>query len=432
VQGRHTLQLNIYSAAMFRYLGVLVLSLLAFCASAAEEVRLAHALEGVPKWELDQLAARFNKAQAEFRVVPVQSAWPEGELVPLALVPDTRTAELLARGEVRMLWQVLAEGGRPYDARFIPAVAGAFADEKGRLLALPLTTSTPLLFYNRDAFRRAKLDPAKAPRTWYEMPAFMEKLVETGSACPLTTAFPAWILLENMAAWHNEEFATHDNGLVGADARLSFNGRLMVRWISMLSSWLKSGYFSYSGRTDDAEARFASGECAMLTASSASYEALRMRGRFELGVAHLPFYDDLPGAPQNTLVGGAALWALPGASKGQTLGVARFAAWLLRSEVQAEWHQRTGFAPLTAAAHALARRQGHYRRHPAQDIAVGQLVARSPTRHTRGLRLAGMRHIRAIIDDELESVWDGKKTPIDALNHAVERGNAVLVKGGRQ
>ncbi|HWA39598.1 MAG TPA: extracellular solute-binding protein [Burkholderiales bacterium] len=417
---------------MFRYFGALVFSLLASCACAAEEVRLAHALEGVPKWELDQLAARFNKAQAEFRVVPVPSAWPEGELVPLALVSDTRTAELLARGEVRLLWQVLAEGGRSYDARFIPAVAGAFADAKGRLLALPLTTSTPLLFYNRDAFRGAKLDPAKAPRTWYEMPAFMEKLSDAGSACPLTTAFPAWILLENMAAWHNEEFATRDNGLDGADARLSFNGRLMVRWISMLSSWLKSGYFSYSGRTDAAEARFAAGECAMLTSSSASYEMLRVRSRFELGVAHLPFYDDLPGAPQNTLVGGAALWALPGASKKQSLGVARFAAWLLRPDVQAEWHQRTGFAPVTVAAHELARRHGYYRQHPAQDIAVGQLAARSPTRHTRGMRLAGMRHIRTIIDDELESVWDGKKTPIDALNHAVVRGNVVLGKGVKE
>ena len=351
--------------------------------------------------------------------------------MPLALVPDTRTAELLARGEVRLLWQVLAEGGRPYDARHIPAVAAAFADEKGRLLALPLTTSTPLLYYNRDAFRRAKLDPGKAPRTWYEMPAFMEKLADAGSACPLTTTSPAWILLENMAAWHNEEYATHQNGMEGADARLSFNGRLMVRWVSMLSSWLKAGYFSYSGRVDEAEARFASGECAMLTASSASYWALRVRGRFELGVAHLPFYDDLPGAPQNTLAGGAALWAMPGASKRQSLGVARFAAWLLRPEVQAEWHQRTGFAPVTVAALDLSRRHGFYKQHPAQDIAVGQLVSRSPTRHSRGLRLAGLRHIRAIVDDELESVWDGKKTPIDALNEAVIRGNAVLGRGGR-
>lgn len=422
---------NIYSRAMLRrFLCALAASLCVFAAvpaaGAPEEIRLAHGLEGVPKWELEQLAARFNKAQAAFRVVPVPSAWPEGELTPLALVPDTRTAELVGRKEARLLWQVLAEGGGKHDARYIPAVAAPFADEKGRLLALPLTTSTPLLYYNRDTFRKAKLDPRHAPRTWYQMPAAMEKLHEAGSACPLTTAFPAWILLENMSAWHNEAFATRENGMDGPDARLSFNGRLMVRWISMLSSWQKSGYFSYSGRADEAEARFAAGECAMLTASSASYWALRVRSRFALGVAHLPFYDDLPGAPQNTLVGGAALWAMPGASPPQTAGVARFIAWLLRPEVQAEWHQRTGYAPVTVAAYDLARRQGFYKAHPAQDIAVGQLFARAPTPHTRGLRLPGLLSIRAIIDDELESVWSERKTPLDALNHAVLRGNQFL------
>jgi sn-glycerol 3-phosphate transport system substrate-binding protein len=424
---------NIYSRAMLRNF---LCGLAAFffvaaalpAAGAPEEIRLAHGLDGVPKWELDQLAARFNKSQAGFRVVPVPSAWPEGELVPLALVPDTRTAELIVRKEARLLWQVLAENGGKPDARYIPAVAAPFADEKGRLLALPLTTSTPLLYYNRDTFRKAKLDPRHAPRTWYQMPASMEKLYETGSACPLTTAFPAWILLENMSAWHNEEFATQQNGMDGPDARLSFNGQLMVRWIAMLSSWLKSGYFSYSGRTNEAEARFAAGECAMLTASSASYWALRVRSRFELGVAHLPFYDDLPGAPQNTLVGGAALWAMPGASKAQTAGVARFIAWLLRPEVQAEWHQRTGYAPVTVAAYDLTRRQGFYKAHPAQDVAVGQLFARAPTRHTRGLRLPGLPSIRAIIDDELESVWSDRKTPLDALNNAVARGNHFLEK----
>src|SRR5689334_8118579 len=123
---------------MFRYFLPLIF-LFASCAAAArEDIRLAHALDGVPKWELDQLAARFNKSQAEYRVVPVRSDWPEGELVPLALVSDARNAEVLARKEIRPMWQLLAEAGRPFDSRFIPAVTSSFADEKGRLLALPL------------------------------------------------------------------------------------------------------------------------------------------------------------------------------------------------------------------------------------------------------------------------------------------------------
>ena len=408
---------------------ILAFSSAASDVSARQPLTLVHALEGVPRWELEQLAGRFNKSQAEFRLVTLYRALPDHGRADLALVADAMTADLLARRAVQPLWQILAQAGARTDTRFIPAVASSFADEKGRLLALPLTPSTPLLYYNRDAFRKAKLDPRQAPRTWYEMPAWMEKLAEAGSACPLTTTFPAWILLENMAAWHNQAIATHDNGMDGEDARLAFNGHLMVRWIGMLASWQKSGYFSYSGRTDEAEARFTSGECAMLTSSSASYAALRVRSRFELGAAHLPFYDDLPGAPQNTLAGGSALWALAGAPKDSARGIAKFAAWLLRADVQAEWHQRTGYAPLTLAAYELTRRKGFYQAHPAQDIALGQLLARAPTVNSRGVRLAGLPFIRSIVNEELESVWNGKKTPIDALNQAVLRGNALLYPG---
>lgn len=416
---------------MLRSIAFLLLALVAGAAGARQDVTLAHALEGVARWELEQLAARFNKAQSDVHVVPLHRADPDLSRADLALLPDGRTAELLARQVVRPLWAVLADAGVRADARFVPAVASNFADEKGRLLALPLTGSTPLLFYNRDAFRKAKLDPAQAPRTWYEMPAWLEKLAGAGSACPLTTAFPAWILLENMSAWHNEAFATHANGMAGeAGARLAFNGHLMVRWISMLASWKKARYFSYSGRNDEAEARFASGECAMLLSGSSSAYALRVRSRFDVGIAHLPFYDDLPGAPQNTLVGGAALWATAGAAKDASPGIARFVAYLLRPEVQAEWHQRTGYAPVVLAAYELSRRKGFYKEHPAHDIAAGQLLSRSPTPYSRGVRLVGLPGIRSIIDDELESVWDGRKTPIDALNQAVVRGNALLYRHG--
>jgi sn-glycerol 3-phosphate transport system substrate-binding protein len=241
------------------------------------------------------------------------------------------------------------------------------------------------------------------------------------------------VLVENMSAWHNQRFATQGNGMASgaarSEARLAFNTRLMVRWISMLSSWQKAGYFSYSGRRDEAEARFASGECAMLTSSSAAYAQLRRRAGFDFAVAQLPYYDDFDHAPQNTLVGGSALWALAGQSAAQYRGIASFFAYLARPQVQAELHQRTGELPLTTAAYELTRKQGFYDAHPGQEIGVRQLLAR-PTEDSGGIRLGGLRQIRGIIDEELESVWSGRKTPLDALNAAVRRGN-LLLEGGR-
>jgi sn-glycerol 3-phosphate transport system substrate-binding protein len=232
--------------------------------------------------------------------------------------------------------------------------------------------------------------------------------------------------METMSAWHNQAFATHHNGMADGEARLSFNTRLMVRWISVLSSWQKSGYFTYAGRSDEAEARFASGECALLTASSASYHRLRDAAQFDFGVAQLPYYDDFEDAPQNTLVGGSALWVIGGLPPAQYRGAARFLAYLSSIDVQAFWHQRTGFVPITAAAYELSRRQGFYRGHPEHEVAVRQLLLKQPTEDSRGIRLSGLRLIRGIIHEELEAVWNGAKPPLEALNAAVQRGNILL------
>lgn len=420
---------------------LLALSLLcaAALAHAAEEVRLWHAMSGRLGVELDHLVARFNASQQEYRVVSFFQGSYDAVLADdlqlrrgtrhaphIVQVQDAATADMMHSGAALPLWQVMREHGQGADPRYLPAVSAYFSDEEGRLLALPFNISTPVLYYNRDAFRQAKLDPLKPPGTWYEMPAVLGTLVESGWGCALTTTSPSWVLMETMSAWHNQAFATHHNGMADGPARLSFNTRLMVRWISMLSTWRKSGYFSYSGRADEAEARFASGECALLTASSASYDRLRAAAQFDFGVAQLPYYDDFDDAPQNTLIGGSGLWVVGGLPAAEYRGVARFLAYLASIDVQAFWHQRTGYLPITAAAYELSRRQGFYRGHPEQEVAVRQLLLKQPTEDSRGIRLSELRRIRRVIDEELEAVWSGAKPPLEALNAAVYRGNLLL------
>lgn len=389
--------------------------------------------------EINRLAARFNASQKEYRVVPRYKGSYEQTLA-LSLgsrksiwgphifqAYEAGTAELIGQARlVRPLWQVMAESGEALDVKYLPSIAAHFSDADGRLQALPFNLATPVLYYNRDAFRKARLDARHPPRTWYEMPAVLGALVDSGCACALTTTSPAWVLFENMSAWHNEEFATEHNGMDGAEPRLNFNKSLMVRWISILATWVKAGYFTYTGRGIEGEARFASGECAMLTASSASYASLHSRAHFDMGVAQLPYYDDLNDAPQNTLVGGGALWVVAGKSKREYRGVARFLAFIARPQAQAEWQSRTGDMPLSAALYDRLHRQGFYAKNPGQEIAVAQLSRKAPTRDSEGLRVAGLRKIRGIIDEELESVFDGRKNPIEALNAAVDRGNALL------
>ena len=441
------------------FLPAFLLAVLLWCAAgpahAAEEIRLWHGMSGAAGAELDRLVARYNASQKQYRVVSFFRG-PYDEVMAndielrkgtrrsphIVQVQDAASADIIASGATRALWRVMQEARRKLDADYLPAVAASFSDDGGRLLALPFAAATPVLYYNRDEFRQAVLDPDLPPKTWYEVAKTLGVLVESGQSCGLTAAWQSWVLVENMSAWHNQRFATHGNGMSAgtgngmasgtgrSEARLAFNTRLMVRWISTLSSWHKAGYFSYSGRKDEAEARFASGECAVLVSSSAAYPNLRKRAGFDIGLAQLPYYDDFDEAPQNTLVAGSALWALAGASAAQYRGVASFFAWLAQPQVQVEWQSRTGGVPLTTAAYDLMRKQGFYRTHPEQEVAVRQLLAK-PTEDSSGIRLGRFRFIRGIIDEELEAVWGGQKTPIDALNAAVARGNDVLERLGK-
>lgn len=425
--------------------------LLALLCSAAVhagpvEIQFWHAMNGPLGDQVEAIAQRFNASQTEYVVATAYKgnydetmaaafiAQRAGSAPHVVQVYELGTATMMAAtkgvGGVRPAWQVMAEAGERLDAKaFVPAVASYFSDPQGKLEALPFNTSTPVLFYNKDAFRAAKLDPDKPPKTWYEMVPALGELKYTGSMpCGYVTSWQSWVLLENTSAWHSQEFATKNNGMGGLDTKLVFNTHLMMRHIATLASWVKAEYFAYTGRRDEAEVRFTRGACAMLTASSATYAELREAAKFDFGVAPLPYYDDIKGAPQNTLIGGGGLWVMGGHKKPEYRGVAKFFAWLSRPEVQAEWHQKTGYVPTTIAAYELTKKQGFYDTHPGHEIAIRQLLLKNPTSDSKGIRLGMFPEIRAIIDEELEQVWALTKTPKAALDAATERGNVLLRK----
>jgi sn-glycerol 3-phosphate transport system substrate-binding protein len=408
---------------MLRLAALALLTLCTAFASAAD-IRLWHSMNGARGAEFDRLVARFNASQKQFRVVATYKGAYDEAAVEAVTARRTRGAPhivqaselggayLLEQVDVaRPLWQVV-------DLKPGASFGEDPVDGEGRLLALPLGRATPVLFYNRDAFRMAMLDPAKPPVTWDEMVPVLAALVAVGSDCALTMAWPASTLLENMAAWHNQAFATD---------RLMFNSRLAVRWVSTLATWQKSGYFAYASRRGEAETRFVTGQCAVLAASSANYDELRRRAGFDLGIAQFPYYDDFDSAPLNTLPSGAALWVMAGRPAADYAGAARFLAFFARPEVQAEWHQRTGLVPASAAAYELTRKAGFYEKNPGHEIAVRQLLVRG-TPNWKSLRLRDHPRVRSIIDEELESIWQGEKATLDALNAAVARGNDYLDK----
>jgi sn-glycerol 3-phosphate transport system substrate-binding protein len=304
-------------------------------------------------------------------------------------------------------------------------VAGYYTAPNGEMLSFPFNSSTTVFYINKDAFKAAGIDTSKAPATWSEVALAAAKLKASGHKCPLTIAWQGWTQLESFSAWHNVEFATKGNGLQGMDARMKVNSPLHVRHIENLANMAKQGLFIYKGRASVSEASFISGECAMTTTSTGFYGNVAKNAKFNWGLSPLPYYHDVPGAPQNTVIGGASLWVMAGKKANEYKGVAQFFNYLSSPEIQAATHQRTGYLPITTAAFQLTEKSGFYQKNPGTDVGVNQMI-RKVTDKSRGIRLGNYVQIRGIEDEELEQVWSGKKTAKEALDSIVARGNDQL------
>ena len=418
----------------------------AFVAGSAQaapiEIQWWHSMTGALGDQVNDIANKFNASQTAYKVVPVYkggyaesmtaavAAYRSGKAPDIVQVFEVGTATMMAGGKaIKPVYEVMAQAHEKFDPKaYMPAVTSYYSDTHGRMLSMPFNSSTPVFFYNKDAFKKAGLDPNKPPKTWDEVQEDAIKVKDAGMACGFTTGWQSWVQLETMSAWHNQQFATKQNGFGGMDAKLVFNNEVLVRHIAKLSSWVKSGLFTYAGRANQPEAKFYGGDCAMLTSSSAAYANIKKNSKFEFGVAQLPYYPDVKGAPQNTIIGGASLWVMGGKKPIEYKGVAKFFTFLSSPEIQADWHQKTGYVPITKAAYELTKKQGFYEKNPGTDVAIQELLERNPTVNSKGIRLGNFVQIRGIIDEELEAVWAQKKGPKQALDDAVERGNAELVK----
>ncbi|HZS81846.1 MAG TPA: sn-glycerol-3-phosphate ABC transporter substrate-binding protein UgpB [Stellaceae bacterium] len=391
---------------------------------------------------LEQIVADFNASQSRYHVnASFKGGYPEVMTAAIAAfrsgnAPDVvqmfevGTATMMAaKGAVKPVYELMKETGEPFDpANYIPAVRGYYSTPDGKMLSLPFNSSTPIMWYNKDAFVKAGLDPEKPPLTWPDTIAATKKLKAAGIACPLTTAWPSWVEIENFSAIHDVPLATKVNGMAGLDTELKINSPLHVKQIQNLIDMQKEGLFKYGGRDSTADALFTSGECAIIHDSSGLRARIVKEAKFKWGDAPLPYWPDVKGAPKNSILGGASLWVMksPKRTAEEYKGVAEFLRYLGKPEVVAKWSMETGYLPITKAGFDLVKKSGYYEKNPGADIPYLQMTRTEPTENSRGLRLGNMLEIRKITQEELEKAFQGKQDAKQALDNIVQRGNAVL------
>ena len=401
-----------------------------------------HAMGGRLGEKVQSIAEGFNNSQNLYKVVATyKGSYPDTMTAGIAAfrskspphilqVFEVGTASMMAaKGAIKPVYEVMAESGLPFNPDgFLPTVTGYYTTSDGRMLSMPFNSSTPVLYYNKDAFIKAGLDPNKPPRTWPEVEQYARKLINAGYSGGFSTAWISWIHIENFSAWHNIPVATQANGFGGLDTEFTFNSPLHVKHIQKLADWQKEKIFIYGGRRNLGNAKFSSGEVAMYTESSAGYAGFKKTCKFEFGTSMLPYWPDASGAPQNTIIGGASLWVMAGHPSEEYKGVAAFFSYLSSPAVQADWHQFTGYLPITTDAYYLTRGQGAYDEDPGMETALKQMTLNKPTENSKGLRFGNFVQVRSINYAQLEAILAGKKSAEQGLGFAVKEGNKLLRK----
>ena len=422
---------------MIRTLAVFLLC--SASAQAQTEIQWWHSMGGALGEKVNEIAGKFNASQKDYKVVPVyKGQYPESMTAAIAAfragnaphilqVFEVGTATMMAaKGAIVPVAKVMADAKEPFDPKaYLPTVSGYYTDLKGSMLSFPFNSSTALFYTNDDVLKKAGL---AAPKTWKEFQAVAAKLKASGQQCVYTTAWPSWVHIENFSAWHNVPIGTKQNGMGGFDTQFTVNSPLHVRHIAMLGELAKQGMFTYAGRTNQGDAKFGSGECPLFTGSASAQAGIKKAAKFHWTAHFLPYYDDVKGAPQNSIIGGASLWVMGGKKPVDYKGVAKFFAYLSKPEVQMDWHTSTGYVPITLAAYEMTRKSGYYAQNPGAETTIKQLTNKAPTANSKGLRFGNFVQGREVIEEEMESVFAGRKDAKTALDDAVKRGNEILRK----
>ena len=408
-------------------------------AHAATELQWWHAMTGGNNSFIVKLADDFNASQIEYKVVPSYkgsyadtmnagiAAFRAGNAPHLLQVFEVGTATMMAAtGAVKPVYKLMADAGEKFDPKaYLPAITGYYSTSKGEMLSFPFNSSSTVMWINKDALKKANI--AEIPKTWPELFEDAKKLKAAGYAtCGFSNAWVTWVNLEQLSAWHNLPLSTKANGLDGFDTVLEFNGPLQVKHLETLVELQKDKTYDYSGRTNTGEGRFTSGECPIFLTSSAFFGQVKANAKFDFTNAPMPYYPDVKGAPQNSIIGGASMWVMGGKTPEEYKGVAKFLAFLSDTDRQVETHKATGYLPITKASYEKAKAEGFYKDQAYLETPLLELTNKEPTENSRGLRLGNMVQLRDIWAEEIKGALAGKKSAKEALDSAVQRGNAML------
>ena len=406
------------------------------------KITLWHAMGGARYDAITKdIAAGFNKAHPSFLLEPLYTgsyadtvtksiaAVRAGTPPHIVQVYEVGTQTMLDSGAIIPVTE-LVKGGEINFGDYLEPIINYYT-VGGKLASMPFNSSTAIIYVNKDAFRKAGLDPEKPPRTYKDVEELGRKIVAAGAArSALTFGWPAW-MLEQAHAMHNRPYADQSSGRSGRATKVLVNGQFGVDVVTRWKRWADEKLYAYGGREYAPNKAFLSGEVAMLMQSTSQLTTIEQAAKFPVGTGFLPRIEGQPAG--KSVIGGASLWVLKGKGRSpQELdGIVKFFKFVAQPEETARWHMDTGYFPATKAAVELLRKQEWFVKHPNHETAFKQIQEGPDTPNTRGVLLGNFVQIRTIVDTAIEKALAGKLSPRDALDEAARESGKLLEEYNR-
>lgn len=418
-------------------LGFMTLFLASDLMAKPIEIQFWHAQRGPREETLKKIVDLYNKSQTKFQVIASHkgsydetmnagiAAYRSNKQPHILQVYEVGTQTMMLSNAIYPVYNLMKDTGHKIDWKsYLQPVLSYYVSSKGELQSMPFNSSTPIMYYNKDLFKKAGL--TGPPKTWDEVGEYTKKLVASGTEYGMTSSWQTWVMIENYSAIHDIPLATKANGFDGLDTELTINNPMVIKHMERLKTWLDDKRFTYEEREyKGPQAAFISGKCAILMDSISAIGALKKNIKFDWDAAPLPVEASMK-TPQNSIIGGASLWVFKGLPKEEYQGVADFLAFQANEEMQVIWHKETGYFPISIQAYNKCKADGFYKEEPLQEVGILQLTRKDPTVNSRGIRIGSFPQIRDVMNEELEMLWQGKKTAKQALDDAVSRSNEIL------
>ncbi|WP_017186417.1 ABC transporter substrate-binding protein [Alkalibacillus haloalkaliphilus] len=385
-----------------------------------------HAMGGGPGEAIDEMVNSYNESQDEIYVDAVYQGSYEELLNQLRAVGGTSEAPSIVQ-VYEVGTQYMSESGfiEPLQT-FIDADDDFSVDNleenilgyyqlDGDLYSMPFNTSNAIMFYNKDMFREAGLDPEQPPRTFSEVQEYSQQLNDATGEAGFAILIYGWFF-EQLLANQGGHYLNNDNGRSAVADEALVNGEEGQRIFEWLNEMNEAGTLGNFGRQwDDIRTAFAAENVAMYLDSTAATRGNVEGADFEVGTAFLPVPDGMD--PQGVIVGGGSLWMTNGIADETQEAAFDFIKYTADPEVQAVWAGATGYFPISPEAYDNEILQDIYEEYPQFTTSVDQLQNTTLTPATQGALMGVFPEARNVIENAIEALYQGED-PQELLDQA--------------